>query len=328
MKIAVVICTRDRPETIGQAVESVAQCDYSPFDVHVMDQSTSRRTRDLVEQLAHTFATKCRILHHHLETAGLSRAYNAGARVSDGEIIACTDDDVVVHRDWLAAIARSFAEDPRAGLLFGQVLIPESLKPVCRDGVVVPSFAIGRRERIAPGTRVSAFGMGANMAMRRTLFDQIGGFDEALGGGGPLRSAQDFDFAFRTYRYGTAILMTPDVRVDHYGIRTREQWPQTLENYGIGDGAYYAKHIRCGDGLALWLFLKTFVRAHARRLRRLMQAKRWSNDPYAWYLIRGVREASKLDIDRSTRLFRTPPSAQSVVTAANEITASRRGEPR
>lgn len=326
MKISVVICTRDRHETIGQAVESVAECDYPSFDIHIMDQSTNPLTRDIVQQLGTRFEAKCRIHYHHLDKAGLSRAYNAGVRASDGDIIACTDDDVVVPGDWLTKIARALEDDPQAGMLFGQVLVPESLKAACHDGTVVPSFTFDRRQRVVKGEGFKAFGMGANMAIRRALFEQVGGFDEALGGGGPLRSAQDFDFAFRSYRLGMAILMAPEVRVDHYGTRTREQWPQTLKNYGIGDGAFYTKHIRCGDALALWLFLKVLMRAQARRIRRLLKEGRWLDDPYAFHLFHGVREASKFAIDRKYRLFRETQNAKMAVTPANVVTTSSRGD--
>ena len=40
MNVSVVICTRNRPDTLGQALESVAECEYPSFDVHIMDQST------------------------------------------------------------------------------------------------------------------------------------------------------------------------------------------------------------------------------------------------------------------------------------------------
>ena len=36
-KVSVLICTRDRPDTVGQAIESVVRCAYPSFDVHVMD---------------------------------------------------------------------------------------------------------------------------------------------------------------------------------------------------------------------------------------------------------------------------------------------------
>ena len=55
-KVSVLICTRDRPDTVGQAIESVALVRLPSFDVHVMDQSTTDATRDIVEALAERFA--------------------------------------------------------------------------------------------------------------------------------------------------------------------------------------------------------------------------------------------------------------------------------
>ena len=324
MKISVVVCTRDRHQTVGQAVESIAQCDYPTFDIHIMDQSTNTLTRDIVHGLAKRFEAKCPIHYHFLEKAGLSRAYNAGMRVSDGEVIACTDDDVIVPTDWLALIDRAMKADPEVVLLYGQVLVPKGLKDASPAGTEVPALTFSKRERLAKGHRFKVFGMGANMAIRRTLLERVSGFDEALGGGGPLRSSQDFDFAFRTYRFGMAILLAPEITVDHYGTRTREQWPDTLKNYGIGDGAFYSKHIRCGDPLALWLFLKLILIGRAKQIRYLLKERRWRDDPYGSHLLAGVRDAAKFGIDRKFRLYRETANAKMTVTQANAVTAAKR----
>jgi len=327
VKISVVICTRDRPDTVGQAIESVAECDYPTFDMHIMDQSTNTQTRDITLGLAERFAHKCKINYHHLDKAGLSRAYNSGIRVSDGEIIACTDDDVVVPTDWIKQIAKAMAADPEAGLLYGQVLIPKSLEDAAKSGTVVPNLIIERRQRLAKGHGFKVFGMGANMAIRRSLLDRVGGFDEALGGGGPLRSSQDFDFAYRTYRFGMAILLEPDVKVDHYGTRTMAQWPATMKAYGVGDGAFYSKHIRCGDPLAAWLFAKVVIRAGGRQLKHLLRDHHFAYDDYAANLITGIRDASKFEIDPRYRLFRETATGKMTVTAANAVTATKRANP-
>jgi len=128
MRVSVVICTRDRHEMIGRALESVVACQYPSFDVHVIDQSTTSLTRDIVQAVGRRCAATCRMYYHHLDRVGLSHAYNTGAGVSDGEIIACTDDDVVVPPDWLVRIAAAFEADPQAGLIYGQVLAPASFK--------------------------------------------------------------------------------------------------------------------------------------------------------------------------------------------------------
>jgi GT2 family glycosyltransferase len=326
MKLSVVMCTRDRPDTVGQAIESVAECDFpGRYDIHIMDQSTNTQTREIVHALAQRFAHKCDIVYHFLEKAGLSRAYNAGMRVTTGDVVAGTDDDVVVPKDWLTHIDRAFSEDPQLGLLYGQVLIPENLKEAERTGaLIVPHLLIEKRERLAQGQGFKIFGMGANMAIRRSSFELVGGFDEALGGGGPLRSSQDFDFAFRMYRKNQAILLAPEVKVDHYGSRTQAQWGGTMKAYGIGDGAFYSKHIRCGDPLALYYFSKILVFNHARRVAKLLRDRRWPEDDYLPSLLVGVRDAAKFGIDRKYRLFRERRAGQMTVTEANAVTGMKR----
>jgi GT2 family glycosyltransferase len=325
VKVSVVICTRNRPDTVGQALESVAECEYPTFDVHVMDQSTDEETKKIVEGLAARFAHKLRINYHHLEKAGLSRAYNLGIAASDGEIVACTDDDVVVPTDWVAQVAKAFQADPKAGLLYGQVLIPESLKEASRNGVIVPNLPITKYERlIKGGARFRVFGMGANYALRRSVAAEVGGFDEALGGGGPLRSSQDFDFAYRVYRAGYAVILTPDVKVDHYGSRTGEQWPGTMKAYGVGDGAFYSKHIRCGDPLAVMLFGKVLLRAGARYAKTALLERKIRDDDYTVNLFVGIRDASKFAIDPKHRLYRETAKAKMTVTDANVVTGVQR----
>lgn len=323
-KISVVICTRDRPDLIGQAVSSVASCDYPDFDLHVMDQSTDDATERVVRPLATQFADRCPIVYHHLDRAGLSRAYNEGFRVSDGPLIACTDDDVVVPRDWLTNIARAFADDPMAGLLYGQVRVPQSLSG--ETDSVIPSLVWDRRERLYHGDHnFKVWGMGADMALRRDLLDDVIGFDEAMGGGAPLRSSQDFDFAFRTYRARRAILLEPSVTVDHYGARDFDQWPGTVQAYGVGDGAFYAKHIRCGDVLALRLFVGRVARVVGQAVKESVRQRRIVKvSPYGRNLFRGIRESARFGVDRRTRLYRETTRGRIEVTDANAVSGARK----
>lgn len=289
-----------------------------------MDQSTNSQTREIVEALAARYAEKCKVNYHFLEKAGLSRAYNAGLRVATAEIVACTDDDVIVPRGWLREISNAFQSDPQAGLLYGQVLIPASLVEAEKQGLIVPHLPIKARERLF-GHNFKVFGMGANMAMRRSAHARVGGFDEALGGGGPLRSSQDFDFAYRINRAGMSILLEPAVTVDHYGTRTAEQWPGTLVAYGIGDGAFYSKHIRCRDPFAAFLFSKVLLLLGARYAKHTLLHRTLRRDAYAENLLQGIRLASKFGVDREHRLYRETRDAKLTVTEANVVTGVRAG---
>jgi glycosyltransferase involved in cell wall biosynthesis len=324
-KISVIICTRDRPDTIEQAIASVVACDHPDFDIHVMDQSTDDQTRRIVEALAAPLPDG-KLVYHHLDKAGLSRAYNAGMRVSDGPIIACTDDDVIVPTDWLARIGAAFAADPDAGLLYGQVLVPSSLEDKTRGEIVVPALVWDAPERLFYKDRnFKVWGMGANMAIRRRMLDDVVGFDEAMGGGAPLRSSQDFDFAYRVYRAKYAVVLDPSVTVDHYGTRTRDQWSSTERNYAIGNGAFFGKHIRCGDLLAMRLFARHVGRLAGRMAYHSVRDRRFVGvGVYERSLVTGLRESSRFAVDRSTRLYRETATAKIEVTEANAVTGAHR----
>ena len=325
MKLSVVVCTRNRHETIGQAVESIVQCDYHDFDIHIMDQSTNDLTKKIVEALAQQHSDRCAVIYHHLERAGLSAAYNSGIHVCDGEIIAFTDDDVIVPADWLSHIKTVFEREKDAGLLYGQVLIPKDMESEVAKGIIVPALTFEKYERLSRAEGFRVIGMGANMAIRRSLLEYVGGFDEALGGGGPLRSSQDYDFAYRAYRFGSVIILAPDVKVDHYGTRTRDQWPATMKNYGIGDGAFYAKHIRCGDREAFWMLAKLMLRSRLREVRNSLRARKWQPDTYGRHLMVGYNDSKAFDIDAQFRRYQETERGKMVATEANVVTATRRG---
>jgi glycosyltransferase involved in cell wall biosynthesis len=330
-KLSVVICTRDRPEGLAQALDSVVRCDHTGLGdvgVHIMDQSTTTDTRTIVEKLARLHSDRARIVYHHLDKAGLSRAYNEGVRACEGDVIACTDDDVIVDEHWLTTINRAFDEDSELGLLYGQVLVPGALTGVSADDVVIPFLARATRRRLHRRDRnFILWGMGADMAMRRAAHEAVGGFDEALGGGAPLRSSQDFDFSLRVYRAGHAIVLEPNVKVDHYGARTVQQWPETLRNYGIGDGAFYSKHVRCGDLLALRLLVYRFADAAKKVVVSTARERRPVGlTPYGRSLFTGIRLGSHFGVDRDTRLYRETRRAGFHETEANAVTTAARGE--
>ena len=322
MKISVVVCTRDRPDMIGTAIESIAECEYPNFDIHIMDQSTNTQTKEIIENICAKLQGAPPINYHFLEKAGLSRAYNSGIRVSDGDIVAFSDDDCILPKDWLSLIEREFVSDPEVDLLYGQVMIPKSLMEDAMTGKIIVPCLQFKRERLSLKDNFHVIGMGANMAIRRLIVAKVKGFDEALGGGGPLRSAQDYDFAYRTYKFGSAIILAPEVLADHYGTRLPEQWPVTSQNYGIGDGAFYAKHIRCGDIKAFWMLTKLIARSWAKELKSILTTGKWNKDLYGRFLFKGVKEASKFGIDKTFRLYVETEHGKMTVTNANAVTAA------
>lgn len=318
--VSVIICTRNRADMISMAVESVLLSDYPDFDVHIMDQSTDDKTREIVLGIA---AKDQRLHYHHLDLPGLSRSYNAGFRVSIGEYIACTDDDVVVPADWLNKVVRRFQSDTTVGLIYGQVLIPESLQSKIAEGIIVPALAIPNLDFLHKDKKnFRTYGMGANCMIRRSMLGDVIGFDEALGGGAPLRSSQDFDLSYRAYLAGWTVCLDPDITVDHYGTRLKEQWADTLANYGVGDGAYYGKHMRLGDRWAARMVRERKLRLAISQILGCF-GRRSNNHDYFLNVQKGMTLGEEFDVDPVTRLYRTRDGAAFGVSESNSVTLVR-----
>jgi glycosyltransferase involved in cell wall biosynthesis len=300
MHVSAVICTRNRPDQIGNAVRSVLENTYPDFDLLVVDQSDDPRTGEIVRGLA---ATHPNLRYLHTNVPGLSRAYNLGIRETHGPLLAFTDDDCVAPPDWISNIVAAFAADPEAEMLYGQVLEPEELRG--HNGIL-PQIHISAPERLSPRRPFRLFGMGANFAARRRLLERIHGFDEILGGGAPLRSSQDFDLQYRAYLEGAVVLLRPEVKVDHYGLRSLEQWPTTHKNYGFGDAAFYVKHVRCGDVRATGMLAVWLGRYLGREvLSKLGLRRRPTRSEYLWAFWDGVKGSFAFPVDRRRRVYRS-----------------------
>lgn len=300
-QISVIVCTRDRPETLGKTLESLAGQRHPNYEVLVVDQSRT----DAGERVARRWQKVHPGLRHlRLQEAGLSRAYNAGIAAAQTPILAFTDDDCVAPEGWLEAIQRAFEAHPEVALLYGQVLVaPELVARENRDGLT-PALTIPQRRILSRRHGFEVFGMGANFAARRTLFERVGGFDEILGGGAPLQSTQDFDFAYRVFRSGEATLLEPDVVVYHYGFRSHRDLPDTIRSYGVGVGGFYSKHVRAGDLYAARLLAGHVARYSARWVKRTLARQPGLDGLYVRNIAGGARRSFAFRVDRRQRLYR------------------------
>jgi len=301
---SVAICTRDRPERIAGAVESVIAQEFPNFEVLVIDQSHSNLSATIVEQLRRRHPN---LRYLALEEVGLSRARNAAIESAQADLVAFTDDDCEVPAGWLETMAGCFL-DQELDLVFGQVLLPPDLfGREGRDGVT-PMLPIPSRVRLDASSGFKVFGMGANCGLRRSAWARVGGFDTFLGTGGPMLAGEDFDFSYRIFRTGGAILLEPDLVVYHRGFRSLSEWPSTVRAYGVGVGSFYFKHVRLGDRRAAGMLLRTLLRETAGATRKLVRAKparnQWS---YAVSLVRGMARSLQFDVDPRLRVYRPRP---------------------
>lgn len=265
MDVSLIIGTRNRCEKLARCLQSVRQISFEqPWELIVVNNGSTDGTPAVVQEFT---ATAPVLVHYIFEPKpGLGNAHNAGLSVARGKILAFTDDDCYPAPDFLSSLWSAF-EDPSIGYISGCILNYDPADT--RKGSLRHSEPV----RFAPNSFVgpgSLFG-GANMAFRRQVLVEIGGFDP-LFGPGALFNCEDYDAAGRASAMGWKGEYRPEVIVWHHHGRKEADLPPLMKSYGIGIGAYHMKILLRGR----------HFRWFAKSVYQIPRRYKWSRRCAAW----------------------------------------------
>ena len=237
---SIVICSRGRPELLGDAVGSVLAGALVPRELVVVDQSAEPN----LELSAMGEVRGCEVRYLHSATAGLSRGRNIGLRAATQPVAVLIDDDMLVEASWLAELLAG-RPDSAFAVATGRVLAAPSEGAA---GVVPPAALVERDEAaVYRGPQPIDVVPGANVALPRETVLGIGGYDERLGAGTRFASADDNDIGERLLGAGCEVHHVPSAVTLHRAWRTRPELIRLRWHYGRGKGAFYAKHAHLKD---------------------------------------------------------------------------------
>ena len=303
----VAICTRERPEDLDRALKGVTSLAGDRYEILVVDNAPQTdRSRRIVEQYPG-------VRYVREPTRGLDVARNRALREASGDIVAFTDDDAVPEREWLVSLLRNF-DDPRVQCVTGLTLPMELETDAQELFETVSPFARGFQRRVFDGQQdnpvdVSQIGAGANMAIRRSVVDAVGRFDERLDSGTPTRSGGDHEMFVRLLSAGYQIVYDPAAVSWHRHRRTYEELVETIYGYGVGVYAMWTGLLieRREIGM-LRLAWSWFRAAHLPELRRWLRRRPATatgalaraelrgcvHGPAAWFASRRLRPSGGL----------------------------------
>lgn len=252
-ELSVLIPTRDRPKRLARCLDSVLDSAY-PDDlvtIIVVDNAPSNGDTKL---LVGDYASRTgRVRYVREDAPGSASARNAGLRHVQTEVVAMTDDDVLVDRHWLTEIARAFAGHPEAAAVSGLVVPMQLDTPAQGWFEQYGGFGRGFERRVfdlqqhrPPGEplypwNAGLFGTGNNFAFRTGPLRAIGAFDPALGNGTPALGGVDSEVLLRTILTGHQIVYEPSALVHHAHRADYESLRRQVYAYGSGLVAYYLK---------------------------------------------------------------------------------------
>jgi glycosyltransferase involved in cell wall biosynthesis len=260
--VSVIVPTHNRPETLLPCLHSLLALHYPHYEVIVVDNAPGTQTTAELVRAISSDAPHVRYLRE--DRPGVSWARNCGIRAATGNILAFTDDDVVVDPYWLVEIVRGFSRVDNAGnvaCVTGYNLPLELETPAqfwyeAYGGAYWfqenggTSWGFSRRiydmkehraEIALYPYRAGMFGCGASMAFTAAFLRSVHGFDPALGGNGPSRCGQDIAMFFQVITRGYSLVYEPAAVIYHLHRREYQALRRQIYRYGVGITAYLTK---------------------------------------------------------------------------------------
>jgi glycosyltransferase involved in cell wall biosynthesis len=203
MNLTVIIPCRNAVRTIGEQLDALAEQEWDgEWELIVADNGSTDGSRELVESYIRRLPNLCWI--DASARIGSSFARNAAVRVARAESIAFCDADDRVGEGWLRAIAAALDEHDFVASRFDM----ERLDP----SRILGKTQYDRLQRLWYSPYLAVAG-GGGLGIKRSMHEEIGGFDEGL------PRLMDTDYCIRAQLAGFPLHFHPEAVVH---VRRRE----------------------------------------------------------------------------------------------------------
>ena len=152
------------------------------------------------------------------EDKGKGRCYarNLGITKAKGDILVFLDDDVALMEDWLEIVVEEFKSNPKIGGVGGIPITAADDRLLSRIFSTVYNSMMIKLQGMSQYSNFRSktdFLSGSNMAFRKSIMTQIGGFDENFYGSS---AGEDIEISLRVREKGYSLIFNPEAVAYHY----------------------------------------------------------------------------------------------------------------
>lgn len=242
-RATIAVCTRDRADDLRRCLNALTQYYGAKPDVELLvvdNCSSSGATKETVEAFPGVRYTR-------EERPGLNRARNQALREARHDIVAFIDDDALPDANWLQMLRRNF-RFPNVACVTGLTMPIELEAPAQEAFEQYTTFSRGFHRQTYTRSKThpvgaGIVGAGTNMALRRSILEQVGLFDEALDAGTPTFSGGDTEMFSRLLTAGYQIIYEPCALNWHRHRRSWKELQKAIYGYGVGVYAFWTRKL-------------------------------------------------------------------------------------
>lgn len=238
VEVSVIIPVRNGMPHLAAQLAALSETETPRrWEVVVADNGSTDGTVTCVAAAARGFPCGLRVVDAS-RARGANVARNEGAAIAAGSLLLFCDADDIVHHAWVERLAAHLEQfDVVGGRLELHRFNPPAAAQAALQAEFPPGLLLGRYPWV----------YGANMGVRREIFERVGGFDEEFSS-----ACDEVEFCARAAATGARIGYCPEAIV-HYRLRptTRSMLRQAFR-YGSGEAQFRRRHGGPADRVILW----------------------------------------------------------------------------
>jgi len=223
--ISIIIPMRNAERTLKACLDSLVNLNYpkSKLEIILLDGMSTDKSRQIASEYNVKLISNPKI--------SIASGRNLGFHIAKGDLIAFTDADCMLDRNWLANSIKYFDDSSVAGIT-GPIRTPSDQNSFAKAVAFLFSLSVSvagstHKENQANVREVDDFPT-CNAIYRREALNKVMPLDE------DLFSGSDMELNIKLRRLGYKLLAVPDVVVWHYKRETPKAFLRQVYRYGIG----------------------------------------------------------------------------------------------
>lgn len=222
MKYSIIVPVFNRPDEVGELLESLCQQELKDFEVIIIEDGSKIPCKDVCDK----YADILDLHYYYKDNSGPGQSRNYGAERANGQWLIVLDSDVVLPADYLANADRELAEHP-CDAWGGADAAHPSFTPVQKAiSYSMTSFFTTGGIRGGKAKLDKFYPRSYNMGISRDVYQKLGGFSK-------MRFGEDIDFSYRIVEAGYKTQLLPTAWVWHKRRTDFRKFFRQVYNSGI-----------------------------------------------------------------------------------------------